>query len=635
MGINKRFIAKNGLDNNNQTIANVADPVNAQDVATKNFASNASNLTTGTIPDTRIPSSFVKTDVNGNVGIGTASPTAKLDVAGNIAITGTGGRITGDFSNATQSNRLLFQSNVLNGVTNVGLIPNGTSTTCLLTAFSTSDASNSSTIQLTVDSSTSSINSNITGTGTYKPLTFITGGSERMRIDTAGNVGIGISTGGSKLNVLGNLELRGPQTGTATSAVAFLKGADGVQAGYWGYGTIASPMEYVNDRATGHAWYDNGSERMRIDTAGKVGIGTASPSQKLHVYNASGNTSALIHTASANNASVYLLNSLKQYHIANNASGALDFYDATANKSRVVITSVGNVGIGTTNPQDALHVAGGANAKVISEGSNGYGAFHAVSSGTTPAYMFFSNATSGDINRITANNDGTLQFGAGAAATEQMRISPTGDVSTGVGAPTAAAAGRRVTVNNLETTSPWSNAGVTLVTKNIAGTANSIFDIMKNKNGTAYLHNSEPGANANFIFAINSTEKLYITSNGSVLAVNSNGGIGYGGGSGGTVAQATNKSTAVTLNKPNGVIQMTAETMASGAVAGFNFYNNTIGANDHMLVTIGPNVNPMTYNVWATAASDGLAYVYIKNISASTLAEAVQIRFAVIKGSVA
>ena len=85
MAINKRFIAKNGLDNNNQTITNVADPVNSQDVATKNFASNASNLTTGTISDSIIPTSVIKENGSGKVGIGTIDPRAKFDLNGSSA----------------------------------------------------------------------------------------------------------------------------------------------------------------------------------------------------------------------------------------------------------------------------------------------------------------------------------------------------------------------------------------------------------------------------------------------------------------------------------------------------------------------------------------------------------------------
>ena len=50
-----RFISKYGLDGNSLTITNVADPVNAQDVVTKNFSTNASNLSSGTVPSTRLP----------------------------------------------------------------------------------------------------------------------------------------------------------------------------------------------------------------------------------------------------------------------------------------------------------------------------------------------------------------------------------------------------------------------------------------------------------------------------------------------------------------------------------------------------------------------------------------------------
>ena len=55
MATQKRFQAKNGLDNNTKTITGVANPVNAQDAATKDFSSNASNLTAGTLSAARLP----------------------------------------------------------------------------------------------------------------------------------------------------------------------------------------------------------------------------------------------------------------------------------------------------------------------------------------------------------------------------------------------------------------------------------------------------------------------------------------------------------------------------------------------------------------------------------------------------
>jgi hypothetical protein len=60
---NTRFIAKNGLDNNNQTLINVADPVNAQDAVTKAFltAQKAAVSLAGTAIDVSLGTMFYKT----------------------------------------------------------------------------------------------------------------------------------------------------------------------------------------------------------------------------------------------------------------------------------------------------------------------------------------------------------------------------------------------------------------------------------------------------------------------------------------------------------------------------------------------------------------------------------------------
>ena len=68
MADQKRFVVKNGLDNNNQTITSVADPVNPQDASNKAFSSNASNLSSGTLPAARLPAltGDVKTSAGSN-----------------------------------------------------------------------------------------------------------------------------------------------------------------------------------------------------------------------------------------------------------------------------------------------------------------------------------------------------------------------------------------------------------------------------------------------------------------------------------------------------------------------------------------------------------------------------------------
>ena len=59
MATNNRFLVKNGLDSNNKTLINLSDPVNPTDAVTKQWASNVSNLTSGTIQSTILGNSTV------------------------------------------------------------------------------------------------------------------------------------------------------------------------------------------------------------------------------------------------------------------------------------------------------------------------------------------------------------------------------------------------------------------------------------------------------------------------------------------------------------------------------------------------------------------------------------------------
>lgn len=81
LAVLKRFLAKNGVDNNSNTLTNVADPVNAQDAATKAYATNATNLATGTVPTARL-------------GSGAASSTTYLRGDGSWATPAGAGTVT-------------------------------------------------------------------------------------------------------------------------------------------------------------------------------------------------------------------------------------------------------------------------------------------------------------------------------------------------------------------------------------------------------------------------------------------------------------------------------------------------------------------------------------------------------------
>jgi len=122
-------------------------------------------------------------DTSGVLALQTAGTTAiSIDASQNVNFAGTAQRITGDFSNGTIANRVAFQTSTANSATSVGIIPNGTGTTALINAFNNSDPTNSSAMQVACLAAESRINSLITGTGTYQPMTFYTGGSESLRL---------------------------------------------------------------------------------------------------------------------------------------------------------------------------------------------------------------------------------------------------------------------------------------------------------------------------------------------------------------------------------------------------------------------------------------------------------------------
>ena len=137
-----------------------------------------------------------------------------------------------------------------------------------------------------------------------------------------------------------------------------------------------------------------------------------------------------------------------------------------------------------------------------------------------------------------------------------------------------------------------------------------------------------PGAD---ILAISTagSERFRIDSSGNVLVTGS-GGLGYGTGSGGTVTQATSKSTTVTLNKPCGQITMNNAALAAGAVVDFSLSNSLITATDTVVYSVFGFIN---YRVETRNIQAGIVSIRVTNTSVGSLSEAVQINFAVIKGA--
>jgi hypothetical protein len=178
-------------------------------------------------------------------------------------------------------------------------------------------------------------------------IRFATGSSERMRIDSSGNVGIGVSS----ISTQGQLYIGA--SGTSTDAKIALSPTNSsggqnplAQIGSTADGTYGSEL-YFTTRSTGATV----SERMRIDSSGNVGIGTDNPNGKLDVV------------GDIKTSGEYVINSgtTAKWTIGQ-SSDELYFYAVSSGSERMRIDSSGNVGIGTNNPATKLHTYHSTNA---------------------------------------------------------------------------------------------------------------------------------------------------------------------------------------------------------------------------------------------------------------------------------
>jgi hypothetical protein len=426
----------------------------------------------------------MRIDASGNVGIGTTSPYASLtvDTANgilNIANGNTSGGTKIQAWGATPSDGYLAIEGYtkeymrLDSSGNVGIGVSSLVTGSSRRILQVSTGSDGGQIAF-ADSTTEAANPRIfatnksdlklasanTGSSTIQFITGTTTPAERMRIDASGNVGIGTSSINEVLVSSGTVRALGATVSNESSTtLSYSSGVGGVE--------VRGPDTSTRGTLNLYQAASNGSlgqTALHIDASGNVGIGTSSPTQKLHVV---GDYIRLVNSADTQNI-LFKADTARVSIEAPNGTLAFD----TASTERMRIDSSGNVGIGVSSPSQPLHVD---------------------ATGGTTAALFDNNGTNGDVVRVGKNgtdilkiraegtadvaldaNGGAFIFKEGGA--EAMRIDSSGNLLVGT---TSAGGSNGITFHSSGYIQPRTNTGIPAIYADREGSDGSIVELRK------------------------------------------------------------------------------------------------------------------------------------------------------------
>jgi hypothetical protein len=448
----------------------------------------------------------MRIDSSGNVGIGTSSPSARLDVAGATLI-------RGDSTNAT--------------FTSAGQLAIKRSSDAPFMSFHANGGARNGYIQFGLG------DIDIVH-GASANIKFFSNTTERMRIDSAGNVGIGLTNPATfgRLAVQGDttktIGVRRSTDGTNASPVetaliqGFATAGASSGAGIFHLNSYAnSANDWLTFKTTSGGTL---AERMRITSAGNVGIGTSVPLSQCVVAtsknilsdigDATNYTLSLRNPANANNEAIGLSFSssitdtnvgASIYHIreGTDSFGPLVFATKPSGGNvteRMRITSAGNVGIGTSSPERELHVNSSQADPVVISRSNGTNANTTIN---------FKQATTSWYAGAGSNNSFGFSYNnADITLESELIITSAGNVGIGTSSP-----GSKLSVQG---------DGTTL---RLDGTINTSRGILLRSTGTGEgyvetdgnMHFKQEDAGRYMRFSTANTERMRIDSSGNLL----------------------------------------------------------------------------------------------------------------------
>ena len=201
----------------------------------------------------------------------------------------------------------------------------------------------------------------------------------------------------------------------------------------------------------------NGSERVRVTSAGLVGIGTVTPARLFHLHESNSNEALISFTTPTTGATVsdgfrVGMNGSEEALVWNNENGVIKF--GTDNTERLRIDSSGRLLLGTTTEGNA----GADDLTIATSGNSGI----TIRSGTSDyGNIYYSDATSGTGEYAGyvsyQHSTNSLQFATDS--TERMRIDSSGRLLLGT-----------TTAQTLPTTSHFQVSGNSFATSSIRQT---------------------------------------------------------------------------------------------------------------------------------------------------------------------